>query len=195
MNPYSLSVIQLALGAFLVFSSLGKVTHYSGFLRGVQEYDILPIALAKVFGIFVMIFELALAISHLTGLALSFMAQCGAILFFLFLVAIVVNLMRREQLPCYCLGTSEGEMISRKSVVRLVIMIGAEILLVRHVGFSFESMSPLQFISSAEDIVALITWSIFVLIGMTWLLSSADILRVVVLLSRGLLSKTEEGTL
>jgi uncharacterized membrane protein YphA (DoxX/SURF4 family) len=170
MSEYVYAVVQLALGAVYLQSSIGKVTHIRSFLEGVEDYRVLPPSLARPFGLVVVLLEVVLCVTHIAGVALGLAAVVGSALLCSFVIAIAINLARNREIPCHCLDQEGAEIISFRSLARLGLMIPAELALVRVYGLSSSTVSPGRVLESGGDAFVILGWSMLALQGALWLL-------------------------
>jgi hypothetical protein len=177
-------VVRLAIGVMFALSALGKLRDVRAFAFGVREYKILPERSAVPFAILVIVCEVCLAILHLAGWLLIFAVPLGLLLLCSFLVAVSINVVRRRNVPCYCFGTGNGEVISSRSLVRLGIAILGELLLLLGPSVFSGATTHVTTRRSPQDIVLALTWVCFILLTTMWMMSVPDIKRLIVSLRR-----------
>jgi uncharacterized membrane protein YphA (DoxX/SURF4 family) len=168
-------VIQLSLGVTFALSTLSKLTDPVSFVRGVREYKILPRQGAVLFAVFVIVAELLLSISHLSGQMLRVAAPLGFALLVSFAAAVAITLARHRELPCLCFG-AEGEMVSGRTLARLGITILGELILMLQPGFFSARSGRALFAASAHEAVIALAWTLFVLVAILWLLQVPELL-------------------
>lgn len=173
-------VVQLALGLVFLASTLGKLRRPRAFARGVAEYKLLPPLVAYAFGFALIPLEGYLAISHLSGWTLRIAAPVAMMTLAAFTVAVGVNLARKRKLPCFCFGDGEA-LISRRSLVRLFLLLAAEALLLfdRRL-FLASSDEPLLLarVVRAADLATALLLASGLLVGGLWLLAAPELIRV-----------------
>lgn len=169
-------VIQLALGAVFLLSATGKLRSPIAFARGVVDYEILPPRLAFIFGFLVIPLESFLAFSHLTGWLLVAAVPIGLAILLSFAMAVGLNLARGRGLPCYCFGGQSREMLSGRSLARLVMMISGEFVLLVRPGFFSGSLSRYTAVVTERDLILGPTWMLFVMMSAMWALSLPDLI-------------------
>ncbi len=173
-------VVQLAVGLVFLLSASAKLTAPTSFARGVAAYDILPEALATVFGLLLIPIEVFVAVSHLTGWLLNLAAPLGLIVLAGFAVAVTINLRRGRALPCYCFGSQTGEKISGRTLARLLLLIAGEVMVLAQFGLSQTSqLTYPDRVARVTDLGLLVFWSTFLLISGFWLLSAPEVVALV----------------
>lgn len=127
MSGLSLTVWILQIGVGLVFlvSGASKALHPLQFARGLQHYGIsreeiaVPLAIAFVF------LELALAVSHITGLGMRLAAPVGFGTLLMTGIVVFVALRRGSTAPCLCFG-NPTESVSSRTLLRVAVVLLAE---------------------------------------------------------------------
>ena len=169
-------VAQLALGVVFVLSAAGKLRDPAGFARGVVDYQILPASLAYPAGLLIIGLEGWLAIAHLTGLLLAIAVPLGFGTLVSFAVAVGVNLRRGRALPCYCFGGRGGETISVRTLARLLLLVGGEVLLLADPSlFTGSQIVYPGRITNFSELALPLFWATFLLVAGSWLLSLPDL--------------------
>jgi hypothetical protein len=172
-------VVQLAIGMVFLLSTPGKLIDPVGFARGVVEYQIGPKSLAFSGAMAVIVTEIFLAIAHLTGSFLRFAAPVGVVMLLIFSIAVAVNLKRGHALRCYCFGESDVELISGRTLVRLLLLLGGEILLITDSNLlTTNRIIHFDGIGSFAHLSLALFWAAFLLVAGGWLLSSGDTLEI-----------------
>jgi hypothetical protein len=167
-------ILRFAIGALLALSSLGKWLHPRMFLRGVIEYEILPPALAVAFGLLLVPLESWLAIAHLTGWKLDLALPAGIALFLMIGAAVSINLRRGRFVPCYCFGSAGTTRITGQTQARLALLLAGEgalwLVFLRYGGGVLQPS-----LQSMGDVAFAAFWAVVVLVGGMWILSLADL--------------------
>lgn len=114
---------QIALGIVFLLSFLGKARKPKAFLRGVDEYGLLPRRAAYAAGAVLIPVEGFLALSLLTGWQLALGAPLALASLLAFVIAVSLALKRKRDVPCYCMGGEDGERISARTVARLGLLL------------------------------------------------------------------------
>lgn len=162
-------VAQLALGLVFLLSTLGKLRRPAAFLRGVAEYEILPVPLAKVFGAVLIPVEAFLAAAHLTGRGLRVAVPLGIVILLTFATAVAINLGRNRDLLCHCFDSLGGERISARSLAQLALLLAAEGLLL-----SGPALRP----ADPGDLALAGVWAVFCLLAGLWLLRADEVFQL-----------------
>src|SRR5690349_18057670 len=113
-------VCQLAVGLVFLTASANKLRDMSGFLSGINEYQIVPAHLVGAVGVGVVAVEASVALGHLSGWLLSVAVPASMALLLVFLVVIIVTIKRGLLVPCLCFGGgADHETVSLRSAIRL----------------------------------------------------------------------------
>jgi putative oxidoreductase len=115
---------QLGIAMVFVASAVPKLLEPLAFTRTVAGYGVLPRQTARIVAPVLIALETLLAVGLLTGAAAWATLPVGAVLVALFAVVTTVNLARGRITSCGCFG-SESEVISGKTVARLVVLLVA----------------------------------------------------------------------
>lgn len=189
MNDETRLVVQLAIGMVFLFSTPGKLMDLKGFARGLGEYRIVPESLVAFVAMTVIVAEIFLAVSHLTGWLLRIAVPVGLVILLIFSMAVAVNLKRGQELRCYCFGASDREMISGRTLARLLLLLAGEVILITDANlFTANRIIRLDGIDSVAHFSLALFWAAFLLVVGGWLLNAGDaakILRTGIRLNRG----------
>jgi Methylamine utilisation protein MauE len=120
------AVLQMAIGVTFALSTVQKLRRPVSFIHGIRQYRLLPENLLAPFGALVIVLEAVIAIAHLTGLLVVYGRALGFLLLSTFLVAVASVMMRNIPVTCHCFGSAEGEWVSARTVIRLLLLLGAE---------------------------------------------------------------------
>jgi Methylamine utilisation protein MauE len=171
-------LVQLSLGLVFLAAFATKVRAPAELLRGIAEYEVLPPSLARAAGILLIPMEGFLALAHLTGWMLAPASIAGLATLSAFTVAVSVNLGRRRDLPCHCFGGGGKERISRKTLARLLLMLGGELAVLAGVGLAPERFEGWVFparIQSASELIHTALLCVLLLTVSAWLLRARDV--------------------
>jgi uncharacterized membrane protein YphA (DoxX/SURF4 family) len=120
---------RLAIGSFLLPSSVGKIRDLPRFTAGVRAYRILPDRVVPVFSWVLPWIELALALLLVLGIYVPLTALAVSILVSCFTIAVVVNLVRGRTIACHCHGLAGNRTITWGTVARNLPLIGLSLWL------------------------------------------------------------------
>lgn len=135
-------VMQITVGLLFFMSSVGKLADPIAFANGVIDYAVGPKFLAYPGAAAIIVGEGFIAISHLSGWQLAIALKFSLGLMSAFFVVVVLNLWRGRILPCYCFGGHTDEVISRTTLVRLIVIGALEYCLLRaHSSWTIVSLS------------------------------------------------------
>lgn len=176
-------LVQLSLGLVFLGAFAAKLRAPGAFLRGVADYEVLPKPAALAVGALLIPVEGLLAAAHLSGWLLTPAVVTGSLLLVNFAVAVDVNLRRQRDLSCHCFG-SGGERISSRTLARLYLMIGGELIVLAGMGLPVSLHRPVfldglpQGLPAGPGLASLIHLALLcclLLIGAGWLLRARDV--------------------
>ncbi len=172
-------VVQLAVGLVFILSVTGKLMTPRDFARGVVEYRVLPDRLSYLVGLLLIPTEILLAATHLTGRLLSFGVLLGIVVLACFMVGVALNLKRGRLLPCYCFGKSKGDVISKRTLARLILLMAGELFLLADIAF-LKANNPVNLdrVNDMSEFGLAFLSAIFLLVFGSWLLSAADVVEL-----------------
>ena len=165
-------VLQLALGGVFLVSSLGKALRPMASLRGVAEYELLPVPLAYAFGAVLIPAEAFVAVALLGGFALGVALPLATGLLLLFAAAVAINVRRHRDMLCHCFGSLGGERLSNRSLVQLALLIGAGLFVWSGGG---GRVRPL---ASPEDALVALGLALACLLAGLWLLHADEVVHL-----------------
>jgi uncharacterized membrane protein YphA (DoxX/SURF4 family) len=96
--------LRVCLGGLFITSSIGKFQYPELFIDAVKSYDILPVALAELFGKVLPWVELFIGCSLILGIFSTFAAGIAAALALSFIIANIYSLFHPGVMACGCLG-------------------------------------------------------------------------------------------
>jgi hypothetical protein len=173
----ALWVLQLAVGVVFLLSFLGKSAHLRGFIGGVQAYHVVPSRFTTGTAILIVAWELARAVTHITGSFLLAASWAGIALLSVFGVTVTIILRRQQKVSCYCFG-GEEDVISHETVLRLLSMLVAEVGVVASQLRHTEAVPSPYAERSLQDYLGAVIWVAILLQGMMWLLNIPSIVRL-----------------
>lgn len=165
-------VLQLALGGVFLVSSLGKARRPMAFLRGVSDYELLPVPLAYAFGAALIPTEAFVALALLGGFALAVALPLAMVLLLVFGAAVTINLRRHRDMLCHCYGSLGGERLSARSLVQLALLIGAGLVAWSGGG------QDVRLVASPDDALAGAASALACLVAGLWLLHADEVVRL-----------------
>lgn len=125
-----LPVVQIAVGLVFLRSALGKLRHPQWFLRGVEDYRVIPARLVPYAGAFLIVAEVVIALSHLSGWFLVVIVPASIALLALLGAIVTITIRRGLAVSCLCFGAGEEqEVVSMRTTGRLGVLLCAELLL------------------------------------------------------------------
>ena len=168
-------LVQLALGALFLMSFAAKVRSPREFLKGAEDYRLLPPKAARAAGAVLIPVEGFLAAAHLTGWLLVPASFLTLATLAVFIAAVALNLKRRRKVPCHCFDSSGGEEISARTLVRLFLMLAGELLVL-----ALASSAPNRWVfpglvASGPDLIHAVLLSLLLLVATAWVLKAPDL--------------------
>lgn len=172
MNGESLFALLVSLPGSLLLASvflaaaLPKLRNPRGFAMTVVGYQILPLALSRLYARIVPPVELLASLLLLGGIAVRPAAAILALLLVSFSVAVAVNLVRGRELDCGCFGNKapSSPASSRRTSRRinpgallrdLALLAVALIVCAAQPGLALASWSPVRLADSSPAVVSL----------------------------------------
>lgn len=175
-----LTVVRLDLGLLFLMASASKLLNPLRFVKGVVEYDILPYGAAKALGVLLIPLEALLAVAHITGWLLSFASLVGMITLLMFGAAVSVNLIRRREILCYCFGAGDDELLSRKTLARVVILVLGEAVLFRSLILTGSSQLLFaQPVATIDLLSGYLPWIALSVVLLMWCLDIPEMIELV----------------
>jgi uncharacterized membrane protein YphA (DoxX/SURF4 family) len=118
-HPSLLLLARWLLAAIFLISAFGKLRDRRGFVAAVLDYRVLPQRWARRFAVVLPWLELALGLMLVLGIGTRVAAVLSALLLFVFIIAMGVNLLRgRTDLNCGCGGARHAQTISSRLIAR-----------------------------------------------------------------------------
>ncbi len=128
--------LRLLLGVLLLSVSMSKLAHLRHFQRAIEDYQIVPSTLASkndfsmVLALGIPLAELLAGLGLISGFWLVPAIVLAMVLFVVFCIAIIINLVRgRRDLSCHCGGAIGNHLISWWLVGRNGLLILSLVLL------------------------------------------------------------------
>jgi len=142
-HRYSSFVFRLAVGVTFIVSGAGKLPERAFFIEKVEEYDLLPDALAHFYGSVLPWIEIVIGALLIIGLLSRFAAVLAMLSSLSFIVANSVVLYRGLNLECGCFGQAAVLQTRDALIIDCVMLIVAFLILI-HKG-EFLSLDSLLF--------------------------------------------------
>lgn len=179
LQPLTLS-IQFAVGSVLLVAGLSKLRHPVAFATSLNDFNVLPPRISVVFGLLTIAAEIVVGLSHLSGIGLAISVWIGLILLGLFSIAVCLTLYRSVELECHCFGSQSGEVITGRSLGRLILMIAGELYLLPVAG----TQAALVYARSSFEIATAVCLSIAGLVISMWILVIPEVAFLLIRLIR-----------
>lgn len=119
---------QLFVGAILLMSGVIKASDIGEFVVSVHKYALLPKQLERPAALSVTAAELAAAVLLLTGEAARLGATIAAVLFLVFIAAVVRNIVKKVDIECGCFGLLWREKTGWATVTRDIVLLAATLV-------------------------------------------------------------------
>lgn len=171
--------LQIVLGAVFLVAAAAKLKKPSLFVAALRGYELVPPVLSGPLAAGLVLIELLVAVSLLSGWAVGVAVPVAGALLLGFAVAVGINLRRGRMVSCGCFG-SVSERISPRTLARLGVLMVATIGLavVRVVA----RPAPLNVANVAADgmagverLVLILAFGAFLTVVATWLLHIPEI--------------------
>ncbi|WP_017573553.1 MauE/DoxX family redox-associated membrane protein [Nocardiopsis halotolerans] len=103
LQPWLTLACRVGLAAVLIFAAVSKFPPALS-IQAVEAYDLFPTDIARFIGYTLPLFELALAVLLLAGLATRYVGAVSALLMIAFIAGIVSAMARGLSIDCGCFG-------------------------------------------------------------------------------------------
>lgn len=164
--------LQLALALVLLLAVVPKLRRPRSVRSMVERYELIPQFAARAGAVALIAVEALLGVMLLAGAARVLAAAATLTVFAVFTLGVLINLSRRNYIPCGCFGAS-SERISAKSVFRLgILLTGSGALLLALIG----GADPPSIGSALHDLPLLayeltaLTSAAFLIVSCLWVL-------------------------
>lgn len=178
---------QLSLGLVFLLAVLPKLRRPRSFARSTVLYEILPFAVAQMFGLMLIPLEGFLVLSFLSGWLSNIALPLAAVLLCIFLAAVGVNLRRGRRIPCGCFGEA-SEPISLRTVARLLLLLAVVLVLLGYRTTGDPTLPNLGSmgadVTTFKYLVQAAALSAFFVLVATWVLNMTAVLLLVPQVSR-----------
>ncbi|XKK36766.1 hypothetical protein HFP66_30340 [Bacillus sp. A17A.1] len=148
---------QFIIGIVLFTTALDKLKNYNDHILIIKSYNILPSRLAKPFFILDFIVQILISISFVFSIKVSIFSFAAIFLMALYTMAIIINLLRKNDINCGCGGLVGNHSISWKLVVRNMMLI---LLLLIISIFSVDIFLNLQTLYILMSSILIVTFSL-----------------------------------
>lgn len=146
---YAGMVSRWVVGTILLVGSLTKLSNFEWFTQVVQKYHLTPRRGQSVLALVIIGAELITGCLLLSGRFLPWSAYFACALFGIFIVAILINLIRRKSdIPCGCNGLRKETRISWYLISRNFGLIGLTLLAVQGGNLSSRHVQLYAFVFS-----------------------------------------------
>lgn len=123
-------LLRLTLGGLFLWSGADKLRDLAAFREAVEDYQLLPSALASSWAFVLPFLELALSALLVVGLFTRVSAALVALLLVVFMVAIGINMYRGVEIECGCAGlAAASHLIGWDSLLQDFLMLVAALAL------------------------------------------------------------------
>lgn len=169
-------VLQLSVGLVFLLSSTTKVIDLEKFVTGLERYDIFPKSVVRLASAVIIGGELVIAVSHLSGYLLDRTAPVAVGMLLIFMIAVARAVSRGDQVPCLCFGSGSAELVSTRTLIRLVLLIFAETIIWFDVFTSQRPRLALEF--GARNVLLAICTASLLLAALRWIFAGPDLYRI-----------------
>jgi hypothetical protein len=176
MSSEVLLVIQLAIGALFLRSSIGKGAHPGEFIDGLANYRLLPRRLVPSVAVAIILLEAAIGTAHLSGVRLEWAAPASVGLLLAFACAMWLALRRGEPVRCMCFGAGLEDNVSKRSFIRLALLGAAQVIVWSSLLGGAQPQSPLTL--PARQLLLILAYVALVLTLGSWTVSLDDFITL-----------------
>lgn len=159
--------LQLVLGMVFLVAAVAKLRSPSLFVAVLSKYELFPAALSGVVARGLILVELLIAASLLSGIATAVAVPASGLLLLGFTIVVGSNVRRGRVIPCGCFG-SASELVSPRTLARLVMLMGATAVIA--VEQASPTWTPMKVGASLERVLLTVVLAAFIVITATWLL-------------------------
>jgi hypothetical protein len=171
-----LTPVQLAIGLVCCLSASMKLAKPRHFVAGVRGYSIVPSGLAGVAATLVIMSEVYVSASHLTGSSVVLGAAVGSIMFSGFVVVSVVTLRRGAEVDCHCGIGGPTEKVSARTVRRAGLLAAGELALVLRPGAN--DWHILTTIPAFQETLVTVVLTLLVIEASAWFVDAGAVGRM-----------------
>jgi len=173
MSTDLIVLLQLSVGTIFLGSSLGKLRQPGRFLDGVRQYRIVPNRFASIIGCSIIVAEVIIAVSHLSGWLLAFIVPGSLLLLSSFFVAVLLVVRRGDIVECQCFGGSGQQVVSKRTASALALLILSELFLYGLLAAGYRA-ATLHTLGLGELLAASACTGV-TLIFVSWILAAPDV--------------------
>lgn len=123
-----LLVMQLLIGLVFLTSSVSKLGSWNEFVGGLKEYNAFPESRAAIAAMLLVMIEIAIGLSHLTGFLLDILLPVTITTLVLLGLVTSVVIAQDRDVPCLCFGGDSKEVVSAATLLRQAALIALVIL-------------------------------------------------------------------
>jgi uncharacterized membrane protein YphA (DoxX/SURF4 family) len=132
LGKYSTPVYRLIVSAIFIFAGIAKVGHISSLIWEIEQYQILPDLLTKIFGYVLPYSEIAIGLLLLVGIWLRFSASIAGLLTLSFTIAKVSAWLRGISIDiCPCFGPFIPLLTIYSLVIDIVILLLVMLIIIK----------------------------------------------------------------
>lgn len=175
--PEVIPSIQLAVGLVFAYAGAQKLRSFDRVVAKVSEFTLLPKCLAPTAAMLLIASELFVATTHLLNLGIAIAAPATIWLLATFVVATGWILIRGASVPCLCFGASDGDVVSARTMARLIALTAAEAMVCFHAG-ALADWRTLAI--GIEDWLTWLALAILWVVSVSWLIALPDVKYMVI---------------
>jgi len=140
-SSYTSLLFRLILGGIFIFTGFAKVNHISALINEIKQYQILPYALASVYGHVLPYLEIVVGVLLVLGIVLRISASIAGLMLISFAVAKIVAIIRGLNISvCHCFGPAVPLLSNQSLAIDFIMLLLAiQIILFRNKLFSISS--------------------------------------------------------
>lgn len=121
-------VVRCVLGTSFALSGAAKLRDLPGFVRGAEDYQVLPRPIVQILASALPFIELMLGAALIIDIAPRSAALGAIVLLSIFAAVVLINLVRGRRIPCFCSGAASRQIIGWATVARIFALLVAACL-------------------------------------------------------------------
>ncbi|BCX02506.1 MAG: hypothetical protein KatS3mg053_0444 [Candidatus Roseilinea sp.] len=127
---YLVTHLRCFLAGVFLLSSIAKARNLPEFVTTVRLFRLAPERLSYALAHIIVILELAISVCLLVGIWSQWAAGMAAVMLITFIIAMLINMIRRNILNCNCFGPYFKEQIGVKAILRNVLLLTLALIVV-----------------------------------------------------------------
>jgi hypothetical protein len=176
MTDELFATLHVVVGIVFSWAGFSKLREPGNFWRSLGDYQLLPLWSHLPAAVFVIGMEVFIGTSLLFGMFTPAIYWLAMLTLALLASVVMATLVKGKKVKCLCFGGGATEMISTRTLIRIVAIIGAVCILVagdKWLGHSWSLMD-----STWTELISVISTSLLVLALSAWALMIPEVLKL-----------------